>query len=143
MPTARGETADLDADRRSAAWLNPPGRDGGRVELLGFDPGRDRKRLRPLLDAQLQTSALPKRLRVGEALRLLARLAGARLDWRELCRAWRLESLEHQSFGSLSGGERQRLVLAVAMINQPRVRPAGSSLLGGFRSEEPRVSDRE
>ncbi len=58
-------------------------RDAGGVEVLGLDPARDRKRLRRLLGAQLQTSALPDRLRVGEALRLFARLAGDRVDWRD------------------------------------------------------------
>ena len=48
-----------------------------RVDVLGFDPGARARRLRPLVGAQLQTSALPDRLRVGEALRLFARLAPA------------------------------------------------------------------
>jgi ABC-2 type transport system ATP-binding protein len=88
--------------------------------VLGFDPGRERRRLRPLLGAQLQTSALPERLRVGEALRLFARLAPARSDWRQFAEAWRLEPLLDTSFGNLSGGQRQRLFVALAMINRPR-----------------------
>jgi ABC-2 type transport system ATP-binding protein len=32
------------------------GRDSGELRVLGFDPGRERKRLRRLLGAQLQTS---------------------------------------------------------------------------------------
>ena len=31
-------------------------RDGGEVAVLGLDPGRQRKRLRPLVGSQLQTS---------------------------------------------------------------------------------------
>ncbi|MBV9425677.1 MAG: ABC transporter ATP-binding protein [Solirubrobacterales bacterium] len=96
-------------------------RDHGQVRVLGFDPGRDRRRLRPLLGAQLQTSALPERLRVGEALRLFARLAGGRVDWRQLARAWGLEPLVGKQFGGLSGGQRQRLFLALAMIHRPRL----------------------
>ena len=96
-------------------------RDGGKVEVLGFDPSRERKRLRPLVGSQLQTSALPERLRVGEALRLFARLAGGRVDWRQLAETWRLDPLLNRSFGNLSGGQRQRLFLALAMINQPRL----------------------
>ncbi|MGH2852543.1 MAG: ABC transporter ATP-binding protein [Solirubrobacteraceae bacterium] len=96
-------------------------RDGGRVEVLGLDPGRERARLRPLVGAQLQTSALPERLRVGEALRLFARLAGGRVDWRELAASWRLDPLLTKSFGNLSGGERQRLFLALAMVNRPQL----------------------
>ena len=93
----------------------------GRVEVLGFDPARDRRRLRPLVSAQLQTSALPDRLRVGEALRLFARLAGDVVDWRELAREWRLEELLAKPFATLSGGQRQRLFLALTMVNRPRV----------------------
>jgi ABC-2 type transport system ATP-binding protein len=96
-------------------------RDSGHVHVLGFDPGRDRQQLRPLLGSQLQTSALPERLRVGEALRLFARLSGGRIDWRRLAETWGLESLMCKAFGSLSGGQRQRLFLALAMINEPQV----------------------
>jgi ABC-2 type transport system ATP-binding protein len=96
-------------------------RDVGRIAVLGFDPGRDRRRLRALLGSQLQTSALPDRLRVGEALRLFARLAGDVVDWRALAEEWRLEPLLGQSFGALSGGQRQRLCLALALVNRPRV----------------------
>jgi ABC-2 type transport system ATP-binding protein len=96
-------------------------RDSGRVEVLGLDPNRERKRLRHLVGAQLQTSALPDRLRVDEALRLFARLAGTRADWRELANAWGLGPLMDKSFGNLSGGQRQRLFLALAMLNRPRL----------------------
>lgn len=41
--------------------------DAGTVRVLGLDPQRDAERLRPMIGAQLQNSALPDRLRVGEA----------------------------------------------------------------------------
>jgi ABC-2 type transport system ATP-binding protein len=97
------------------------GRDAGRVAVLGLDPGRERARLRGLVGAQLQNSALPDRLRVGEALRLFARLAGDTVDWRALAQVWRLEPLLRQPFGTLSGGQRQRLFLALALVNRPRL----------------------
>jgi ABC-2 type transport system ATP-binding protein len=96
-------------------------RDGGEVAVLGLDPARERKRLRPLVGAQLQTTALPERLRVGEALTLFSALAGSRVDWRELAQIWGLEPLVKRSFGALSGGQRQRLFLALAMTNKPRL----------------------
>jgi ABC-2 type transport system ATP-binding protein len=96
-------------------------RDGGRVEVLGLDPASERARLRPLLGAQLQTSALPDRLRVGEALRLFAKLAGDSVDWRQLAEEWSLEPLLGKPFGTLSGGQRQRLFLALALVNRPRL----------------------
>src|SRR5689334_14105312 len=96
-------------------------RDSGDVRVLGFDPGRDRRRLRPMVGSQLQTSALPERLRVGEALSLFAKLAGARADWRDLAAAWGLDTILGASFGILSGGQRQRLFLALTMVNEPRL----------------------
>lgn len=96
-------------------------RDGGSIRILGLDPARDRTRLRHLLGAQLQSSELPERLKVGEALRLFARLAGDVVDWRELRDEWDLAGLERSAFGALSGGERQRLFVALALVNRPRV----------------------
>ena len=96
-------------------------RDGGRVWLLGLDPATERSRLRHLVGAQLQSSALPDRLRVGEALRLFARLAGDVVDWPTLRDDWTLGHLERRPFAALSGGERQRLFLALALVNRPRI----------------------
>lgn len=96
-------------------------RDSGSIQVLGLDPVRDRGQLRRVLGAQLQSSALPERLKVGEALRLFARLAGDVVNWRELRDEWDLGRLERTAFGSLSGGERQRLFVALALVNQPRV----------------------
>lgn len=96
-------------------------RDSGSVRVLGLDPARDRAQLRGQLGAQLQSSALPERLKVGEALRLFSRLAGDVVNWRELRDEWELGELERSAFGALSGGERQRLFVALALVNQPRV----------------------
>jgi ABC-2 type transport system ATP-binding protein len=97
------------------------GRDAGQVRVLGLDPTTQRAQLRHLVGAQLQSSALPDRLRVGEALRLFARLAGDVVDWRALRDEWDLGSLERRPFGALSGGEAQRLFLALALVNRPRI----------------------
>jgi ABC-2 type transport system ATP-binding protein len=96
-------------------------RDAGTIRLFGLDPVPDRAKLRSMIGAQLQSSALPDRLRVGEALRLFARLAGDVVDWRELRDTWDLARLERSAFASLSGGERQRLFVALALVNRPRV----------------------
>ncbi len=95
--------------------------DSGVVRVLGLDPVRSRSALRPLIGAQLQTSALPDRLRVGEALRLFAGLAGDVVDWRSLAAVWGLDGMLRQAFGTLSGGQRQRLFLALALVNRPRL----------------------
>jgi ABC-2 type transport system ATP-binding protein len=47
-------------------------RDGGTLEMLGLDPNRDADRVRRRTGSQLQSSALPDRLRVGKAIALFA-----------------------------------------------------------------------
>jgi len=94
--------------------------DAGYLRVLGLDPVRDQRALRPMLGVQLQDSALPDRLRVDEAIDLFARrrrlpgIAG-------LVEAFGLTAQRRQPFASLSGGQRQRLFLVLALLNQPRL----------------------
>ena len=96
-------------------------RDAGTVAVLGHDPAAHRRHLRGLVGSQLQSSALPERITVGEAVRLFAHLAGDVVDWRVLSQEWGLDGLLPKAFGSLSGGQRQRLFIALALVNRPRV----------------------
>jgi ABC-2 type transport system ATP-binding protein len=96
-------------------------RDGGRISVLGLDPGREQEELREVLGMQLQESALPEKLRVGEALELYASFYRNPADWRELVRTLGLESTLEQRYGKLSGGQKQRLSIALALIGGPRV----------------------
>ena len=93
----------------------------GRVRVLGLDPDRDGDRLRRRIGAQLQSSALPDRLRVGEALWLFARDQDGAPPLDQLGRRWGLEGLWRRPFAKLSGGERQRLFIALALVNRPEV----------------------
>jgi ABC-2 type transport system ATP-binding protein len=96
-------------------------RDRGQVRVLGLDPERDGDRLRRRIGAQLQSSALPDRLRVGEALWLFARDGGGAAPLDQLGRRWGLERLWRRPFAKLSGGEQQRLFIALALVNRPEL----------------------
>ncbi len=93
--------------------------DAGVLRVLGCDPLRDAERLRPMLGSQLQDSALPDRLRVGEAMELFA-TARAR-DGDDLLAQFDLTERRKSAFASMSGGERQRLFLVLALLNRPRL----------------------
>jgi ABC-2 type transport system ATP-binding protein len=90
--------------------------DAGRLRVLGLDPVTEPDRLRTLIGSQLQSSALPDRLRVGEAVRLFSGCDGA-----DLLEQFGLAGRRRSAFASLSGGERQRLFLVLALVNRPRL----------------------
>ncbi len=93
--------------------------DAGVLRVLGCDPARDTDRLRTVLGSQLQDSALPDRLRVGEALELFATSRARSGD--NLLAQFGLIERRKSAFASLSGGERQRLFLVLALLNRPRM----------------------
>jgi ABC-2 type transport system ATP-binding protein len=90
--------------------------DAGRLRVLGLDPVTQPDRLRALIGSQLQSSALPDRLRVGEAVHLFGGRDGA-----DLLDQFGLAHRRRSAFASLSGGERQRLFLVLALVNRPRL----------------------
>ncbi len=95
--------------------------DGGSINVLGFDPRRDRAELTQQLGVQLQESQLPERLRVAEALELYSSFYRAPADWRVLMEALGLADKAKTKFGQLSGGQKQRLSIALALVGNPRV----------------------
>jgi ABC-2 type transport system ATP-binding protein len=94
-------------------------RDEGSVRILGLDPQVDGPRLRTLIGSQLQESALPDRLRVGEAIELFRGPAAMPVDG--LLEAFGLAAHRRRPFAALSGGQRQRLFLVLALLNRPRL----------------------
>jgi len=95
--------------------------DAGTVRVLGHDPWHARRTLAQEIGVQLQESALPDRLRVGEALALFAALYPRARDRHELLHQLGLAERVRTPFAKLSGGEKQRLFLALALVHDPRV----------------------
>jgi ABC-2 type transport system ATP-binding protein len=96
-------------------------RDAGRVRVLGIDPASRTSDLRRRCGSQLQSSYLPDRLRVGEALKLFASSQQQTVPLDQLVARWELEELWRRPFAKLSGGQRQRLFIALALINHPEI----------------------
>lgn len=95
--------------------------DAGTIRVLGLDPVRDRDELHQVVGAQLQISALPAKLRVGEIIDLYRSFYVEPADAGELVEALGLDAKMNAYYRSLSGGQRQRLAVVLALIGRPRV----------------------
>src|SRR5207248_8422334 len=95
--------------------------DGGRVRVCGFDPQVSPNELKHEIGAALQSTSLPDKLRVLEALRLFASFYKQRRDPEDLLKRFGLEEKRNAYYSKLSGGQKQRLALAMALVNNPRV----------------------
>lgn len=95
--------------------------DAGSVTVLGLDPGQHRRAVAEQVGIQLQESALPRRLRVGEALDLFGSFYQQHADAEQLMDILGLTEKRSSAFGTLSGGQKQRLFIALALINRPKI----------------------
>jgi ABC-2 type transport system ATP-binding protein len=95
--------------------------DSGTVRLLGLDPRTDRDEIREIVGVQLQTGALPGKLRVGEILEEYRSFYREPADVGELTEVLGLGPKRADYYKSLSGGQRQRLSVALALIGRPKV----------------------
>lgn len=95
--------------------------DSGTGRVLDLDPREDRERVRELVGIQLQSSALPAKIKVREALALYASFYAQPADVAELVTALDLGEILGRYFGRLSGGQKQRLSIALALIGNPQV----------------------
>lgn len=114
-PNGSGKTTTVEC----VQGLRSP--DTGHVRVFDADPRVDTRKMRRYVGSQLQESELPDRLRVWEALDLFAAISPSSADWRELLTDWGLADKGDTAFANLSGGQRQRLLVALALVNRPRL----------------------
>lgn len=114
-PNGAGKTTSVEC----VQGLRRP--DSGVVRVLGLDPRTDGEALRSMVGSQLQESSLPHRMKVWEALELFSGLQPGGPPWRSVMDEWGLTAKASAYFGSLSGGQRQRLLVALALVNRPRL----------------------
>jgi len=114
-PNGAGKTTTIE----TLEGLRTP--DSGRVSVCGLDPQRSGTSYKQQIGAVLQSTALPEKLRVSEALKLFASFYSRRRDTTDLLRRFGLEEKRNASYMHLSGGQKQRLALALALVNEPKV----------------------
>jgi ABC-2 type transport system ATP-binding protein len=114
-PNGAGKTTTVEC----VSGLRAP--DGGTVRVTGIDPAKDRDALRRVLGAQLQSAALPEKIKVWEAMDLYASFYPDPADWRALLEQVGLSGKRDTAFAKLSGGQRQRLSVALALVGKPRI----------------------
>jgi ABC-2 type transport system ATP-binding protein len=114
-PNGAGKTTTVEC----VVGLRVP--DAGTIRILGLDPLVDHAALRERVGVQLQESALPPKLRVGEALSLYASFYRQPDDPEGLMEILGLSAKSQAFFRDLSGGQKQRLAIALALIGRPTI----------------------
>jgi ABC-2 type transport system ATP-binding protein len=88
---------------------------------MGLDPQADRDRVHEIVGVQLQESAFPAKLRVGEIIEEFRSFYRHPADVTELVEALGLGEKRRAYYRSLSGGQRQRLSVALALVGGPKI----------------------
>jgi ABC-2 type transport system ATP-binding protein len=96
-------------------------RTGGDVSVLGFDPGLQSKQLKDRIGVCLQSTNLPEKLKVREAIQLFGDLYSKTVDGDALLKRLLLWEKREAYYGQLSGGQKQRVALALALLNDPQL----------------------
>jgi ABC-2 type transport system ATP-binding protein len=114
-PNGAGKTTTIEC----AIGLRSP--DSGSVRVMGLNPGEDREELHLIVGAQLQASALPALLKVGEILGLYRSFYRHPANVADLVRVLGLAGKLKDYYKSLSGGQKQRLSVALALVGRPKI----------------------
>jgi ABC-2 type transport system ATP-binding protein len=97
-PNGAGKTTTVEC----VIGLRTP--DAGMIRVMGLDPRRDREDLHAIVGAQLQASALPPHLRVGEILDLFHSFYRHPADLEEITDSLELAEKKTTTTGRYRGG---------------------------------------
>jgi ABC-2 type transport system ATP-binding protein len=97
------------------------GRDGGEVTVLGYDPGKERGKLKPAVGIVLQATGVEPYLTVAETLRMYAGYYPHPRPVEEVITLVGLTGKRDSRVTKLSGGQKRRLDVAVALVGDPEL----------------------
>ena len=95
--------------------------DQGTVLVLGLDPMRNAKELRPRVGVMLQSGGIPPSVPAVDYLNLLSRFHARPVEVPVLLDLVGLTTVALTPYKRLSGGQQQRLSLAAAVIGRPEL----------------------
>jgi len=95
--------------------------DTGRVSVCGLNPQASGDAFKEMIGGVLQSTSLPDKIRVSEALELFSSFYKRRRSTDDLLKRFGLTEKRGALYSTLSGGQKQRLALAMALLNEPRV----------------------
>jgi ABC-2 type transport system ATP-binding protein len=93
----------------------------GQVRVLGLDPIRDARRLKPRIGVMLQDGGVAPSMRPLEALELFASFYVSPTEPQALLSLVGLDDAVGTRYRALSGGQKQRLSLALALVGRPEL----------------------
>ena len=91
------------------------------MRVLDADPARPTPAWRSRIGVQLQTAALPPKIKVREAMDLFASMYSDPADTDELLEELGIAGKRDAYVEKLSGGQKQRFAIASTLVNNPRV----------------------
>ena len=95
--------------------------DQGTVRVLGLNPVRDARALRPRVGVMLQSGGIPQSVPAADYLNLLSRFHTSPVAVPALLDLVGLTAVARTPYKRLSGGQQQRLSLAAAVIGRPEL----------------------
>lgn len=96
-------------------------RDGGSVELLGYDPLTQSKLLFHQIGVQLQETAYQDKIKVFELCDLFKSMYESPTDYESLLVQFDLGAKKKAYISKLSGGQKQKIAIILALIANPKV----------------------
>jgi len=96
-------------------------RTSGDVKVLGLDPAIEVWSIKDKIGVCLQSTNLPEKVTVLEALEWFQAFYSRKTDCLDLLKRLQLTEKKDEYYSKLSGGQKQRVALALALVNDPQL----------------------